>query len=277
MMIPYPKPTTRGQARANAIHYAEASVNAQSYHELRETNDRAKVWAAIAETFRDDDQEHRLEKVEYLVQEALTRVGQVRDQVLRPENTSQAGGRVQVTMSGQDEQDKEYTFLSPQEWRTVKELRDGRLVTHTPDYIAGLRADVMSDQDKKDLTSLRTGQFQRAWAAIVERRIREYMNHHFSEATIQGILAIIRGGHPKPAEESTAVVRPTGRMWSTVEVQSVDWDVLRAVVIQCLTNHMGRSEVTIDLDGTERVGELELRFVHETEGSTRVVVTPRTS
>lgn len=268
-MIPYPKPTTRGQARANAIHYAEASINASSYHELRETNDRAKVWAAIAETFRDDDQEHRLEKVEYLVQEALTRVGQVRDQVLRPETQDQE----LVT----DPPRKVMGVLSPLELQTIDDIRDGRLVTHTPDYIAGLRADVMSDQDKKDLTSLRTGQFQRAWAAIVERRIREYMNHHFSEATIQGILAIIRGGHPKPAEESTAVVRPTGRMWSTVEVQSVDWDVLRAVVIQCLTNHMGRSEVTIDLDGTERVGELELRFVHETEGSTRVVVTPRTS
>lgn len=272
MMIPYPKPTTRGQARANAIHYAEASVNAQSYHELRETNDRAKVWAAIAETFRDDDQEHRLEKVEYLVQEALTRVGQVRDQVLRPENTSQA-----VSPEWTDEIRSPYRSISSFELQIIDDLRDGRLVTHTPDYIAGLRADVMSDQDKKNLTSLRTGQFQRAWEAIVERRIREYMNHHFSEATIQGILAIIRGGHPKPAEESTAVVRPTGRMWSTVEVQSVDWDVLRAVVIQCLTNHMGRSEVTIDLDGTERVGELELRFIHETEGSTRVVVTPRTS
>lgn len=238
MNIPYPKPTTPEQCRMNAIHCAEeATTGGMSFPQTKYLANVAQAWATIADTFpheeATDTEEtfqawtaRNVDKLSDVLQETMTRVDRLE---------ARAGGRVQVAVSGQDEQfDWMHTFLSPEEWRVVKELRAGRLVTHTPDYVADLRKDAVSDEERADLDLLRRLRRRTLGAAEAKRR-------------------------PGSAgQESTDT--------AMVALQPDEYAVLRTVIIRAVTAEKGRA-IIVDQKDIDALANTEVTVRPMTLGS----------
>lgn len=164
MTIPYPQPTTREQARANALRYAEDNEGGVS------SRDRAKIWTMIATLFPetegtgDDvlDQDefaswtrHQIDKLSNILAETMTRVDRLEQSGRQVNNDSEIWAEYTTNLT---QNEATNTEEHPDWDQVVADLRAGRVVTHTPDYIAELRKDAMSDGDKEDLRLMRSGQ-----------------------------------------------------------------------------------------------------------------------
>jgi hypothetical protein len=273
MSLPYPKPITREQARLNAIHYAEEAgpnmtagapmAHGQGYVLL------AKAWAAIADTFPFEDTQvmtevnadwpdatinfeaeepfedwsrRQIDKLTYIIQETMNRV----DRLEAPESS-----------------------VTNFELEVLKDLRAGRLVTHTPEYVAKLRADVPTDDQAvvhkdyiADLEASRARWRQNTLekAAV---RVRQYMGDSgpFRTATIEGVVRSMW----KTDEDIDPVVTPVVRSGISMWVSSVAWNALRDLTARYLNDLPGR-QATVNLQDDFVVGVSETRLKFKTEG-----------
>jgi hypothetical protein len=149
------RPINRDQARELAI---TANLRAEEDAKQRTAISQPASWAAISrswsvigatfpapeETVVDDqptDTEEtfqawtarQIEKLSAIIQETIHRVDRL--------ETAGPSRRIDDLRENQDRS----MGITNLEWQTIQELRAGRLVTHTPDYIAQLRNDAPSD------------------------------------------------------------------------------------------------------------------------------------
>lgn len=164
MTLPFPKPTSRDQARANALHYAQGAQG-----QLWLENQRmAEMWATVALTFEDVielededalDLESPLKDFEGTINYLIKKVNGLHNEVgiLRSRLDNQRGVvNVQTGLGSHAEKSALFTRL------------------YGPD-----------------------SEFVQTTLDLAEARVRAYMTGHFTDATIMGVIGALQDV-PKP-------------------------------------------------------------------------------
>jgi hypothetical protein len=210
MSLPYPEPTTRQQARANVGYYTELAddwgriADGLPTEEPQDTEETFQAWAA-----------RQIEKVSEVLQETMNRVDRLESSLF---------DRVQ---SGRE------AVLTKLELQMIDDIREGRLVTHTPDYIAGLRRDAISDEERGDLDGLRSGEV----VTVTPSYIDEHSRLIDRVKELEGARRVDDGRLASP-DPDTAMVALT----------PVDYGVIRAVVVRAVSSEKGRAIIVDQKD-----------------------------